>query len=179
MPGGTNLKAVAISKLKRDLTFRLNFEGKPVPATNFEDWCAAMHSLLSIRIVGVSTLRFATKQITTARSYWKLPSKQESLNVIADRLMLAEKRCADRASERKEKRLLRDIVSTLSTSNPKWQEGDPGRPPMDADRSKKSEPLSPQPATDLMKLWQSGIDKFETEKKEKQDREQLQPQPQP
>lgn len=98
MPGGINTKALAIQKLKQDLKFRTNIEGKAIPVNAFDVWCAAANSLVSFRIAGVSTLRFLSKHVAMARLYWMTPRQQESLNVIADRLMLAEQRCSDRAA---------------------------------------------------------------------------------
>jgi hypothetical protein len=125
-----NLKQVALAKMRRDLSFAPTAMAGPVPKTSFEDWCVTANTVLSIRIAGVSTLRFVAKRLIDARAYWKSPRQQESLNVIAEMLIKAEQRCKDRQEKRKEKRLLRGAIG--------WQPGDPGRPPVDADR--KPEP---------------------------------------
>lgn len=162
MPGGPNLKALAIQKLKKDLAFRTNIEGKSIPVNAFDVWCAAANSLVSIRIAGVATLRFLSKHVALARSYWMTPRQQESLNVISDRLMLAEQRCSDRAAKRAENRLLRDVLAPLTEPTTQkeieaakrraaWRPGDPGRPPCGVDRTPK--PVPPKPTAPTKDSW--------------------------
>jgi hypothetical protein len=116
--GGQNLKSKAIQTIKRELEFRTCASGEKVPISDLNDWCRAMNTLLSIRIVGVSYLRYAAKQLTIARTVWKTPKQQEALNAVAALLIKAEERCADRAAKRADKRLLKAIVQKPPTSTP-------------------------------------------------------------
>lgn len=140
--GGQNLKSKAIQTIKRELEFRTCASGEKVPVSEFPDWCRAMNTLLCIRIIGVSYLRYAAKQLATARTIWKKPKEQEALNAVAGLLIQAEQRCADRASKRAEKRLLRDVVEPTT---------DVAKGP---GRSKKgtTRPQAPPPELDAWRL---------------------------
>lgn len=136
--GGQNLKSKAIQAIKRELEFRTCVTGEKVPVSDLNDWSRAMSTLLSIRIIGVSYLRFATKNLAVARTVWKTPKQQEALNAVAALLIKAEERCADRAAKRTEKRMLRDVVEPATVV----AKG-PGRP-----KRGTPSPQAPQPELD-------------------------------
>jgi hypothetical protein len=116
--GGQNLKSKAIQTIKRELEFRTCASGEKVPVSDLNDWCRAMNTLLCIRIVGLSYLRYAAKQLATARTIWKKPKEQEALNAVAALLITAEQRCSDRAAKRAEKRLLKVVLEKPAKSAP-------------------------------------------------------------
>jgi hypothetical protein len=117
--GGQNLKSKAIQAIKRELEFRTCASGEKVPISDLNDWCRAMNTLLSIRIVGVSYLRYAAKQLAIARTVWKKPKEQEALNAVAALLITAEQRCADRATKRAEKRALSGVLGIRLVGRPR------------------------------------------------------------
>jgi hypothetical protein len=115
--GGQNLKSKAIQTIKRELDFRTCASGEKIPVSELPDWCKAMNTLLCIRIIGVFYLRYAAKQLATARTVWKKPKEQEALNAVAALLIEAEQRCADRAAKRAEKRLLKAAIVEKPTKS--------------------------------------------------------------
>ncbi|MCU1240582.1 MAG: hypothetical protein JWO71_1308 [Candidatus Acidoferrum typicum] len=120
--GGQNLKSKAIQTIKRELEFRICASGEKVPVSDINDWCRAMNTLLSIRIIGVSYLRFATKNLAVARTVWKTPKQQEALNAVAALLIKAEERCADRAANRTEKRVLSRVLGIRLRGRPRKED---------------------------------------------------------
>lgn len=126
---------------------------------------ALLHQFLSFTTLSRKNILWAAKCVQDIRSNPAMGIEditiQEKL-IQLDRAVTEAKARLQRREERRERIKSKEEAELGLLAKPK-----------------KGEPLSPQPATDLMKLWQSGIDKFETEKKEKQDREQPQPQLQP
>ena len=120
--GGQNLKSKAIQTIKRELDFRTCASGEKVPVSELPDWCRAMNTLLCIRIISVSYLRYAAKQLATARTVWKKPKEQEALNAVAALLIMAEQRCADRATKRAEKRALSGVLGIRLRGRPRKED---------------------------------------------------------
>lgn len=143
--GGQNLKSKAIQTIKRELEFRTCVTGEKVPVSDINDWSRAMSTLLSIRIIGVSYLRFASKNLAVARTVWKTPKQQEALNAVAALLIKAEERCADRATKREEKRALRGVLGIRLVGRPR--KGDR------IVNSKKQAPPAPQVPPPELDPW--------------------------
>ena len=120
--GGQNLKSKAIQTIKRELEFRTCVTGEKAPVSDLNDWCRAMNTLLGIRIVGTSYLRYAAKQLGIARVVWKKPKEQEVLNQVAALLITAEQRCADRAAKRAEKRALSGVLGIRLRGRPRKED---------------------------------------------------------
>jgi hypothetical protein len=120
--GGQNFKSKAIQTIKRELEFRTCASGERVPVSDLNDWCRAMSMLLTIRIIGVSYLRFAAKNLAVARTVWKTPKQQEALNAVATLLIKAEERCAERAAKREEKRKLSGVLGIRLRGRPRKED---------------------------------------------------------
>jgi hypothetical protein len=156
--GGQNLKSKAIQTIKRELEFRTCASGEKVPVSDLNDWCRSMNTLLGIRIVGTSYLRFAAKQLAIARTVWKKPKEQEALNAVAALLIMAEQRCADRATKRAEKRALSGVLGIRLVGRPR--KGDR------IVNSKQSAPAAAPPASPV-ELWKAMLAKQQQEQQEK------------
>jgi len=156
MPGGINLKSLAIREIKKRLAFDLvNIHGAKVlgPGHNWDDVYAAFNQLLSIRLLSITNIRMCKKRIEAARALWS--KKQIELNAVADLCNQKELECLERAAKRAEKRLIRDVVDPA----PDGKRG-PGRPrkilepsPVPAAVASEAPPASP------MELWKQMLAK--------------------
>jgi hypothetical protein len=162
MPGGINLKSLAIREIKKRLAFDVvNIHGTKVlaPGHNWDDIYAAFNQLLSIRLLSITNIRMCKKRIEAARALWS--KKQIELNAVADFCNQKELECLERAAKRAEKRLIRDVVDPA----PDGKRG-PGRPrkilapsPVPAAVASEALPASP------VELWKAMLAKQQQEKR--------------
>jgi len=117
--GGINHKSLAMQALKKELAFVESATAGPVPRTSdFEAWVKVMSALLSMRTIGLPYLRYANKSLDKARAFWTKPNQQITINSLAELLIKAQDRHADRAAKRAEKKLVREVLAKQKHDKP-------------------------------------------------------------